>query len=92
MTSIEIQISAIRKEINEACYKYDKIFIEQLTLPGIIGDKCKYKSIKDYIKNNINEMSNVATMNQKALSDIRTMKGKLENRIHSVKLAFEFKI
>ena len=82
LTSIEIQISAIRKEINEACYKYDKIFIEQLTLPGIIGDKCKYKSIKDYIKNNINEMSNVATMNQKALSDIRTMKGKLENRIN----------
>ena len=82
LTSIEIQMSAIRKEINEACYKYDRIFIEQLTLPGIIGDKCKYKSIKDYIKNNINEMSNVATMNQKALSDIRTMKGKLENRIN----------
>ena len=82
LTEFEIQISAIRKDISEACYKYDKIFIDQLTLPGIIGDKCKYPSVKDYIKNNIHEMSNISTMNLKALNDIRIMKGKLENRIN----------
>ena len=80
-TAIDIQISALRKDMSESNFKYDKIFIDQLTLPGIIGNKCKYKSIKDYIKQNIDDMSNVSTMNLKAMSEIKSTKGKLENRI-----------
>ncbi len=80
-TAIDVQISAIRKDMSESNFKYDKIFIDQLTLPGIIGNKCKYKSIKDYIKQNIDDMSNVSTMNLKAMSEIKSTKGKLENRI-----------
>jgi hypothetical protein len=80
-TAIDVQISAIRKDMSESNFKYDKIFIDQLTLPGIIGNKCKYKSIRDYIKQNIDDMSNVSTMNLKAMSDLKSTKGKLENRI-----------
>jgi glucan-binding YG repeat protein len=60
---LEIQISALRKDFNDSCFKYDKIFIDQLTLPGIIGEKCKYKGIRDYIKHNIDEMSRISSLN-----------------------------
>ena len=88
-TAIDIQISAIRKDMSESNFKYDKIFIDQLTLPGIIGNKCKYKSIKDYIKQNIDDMSNVSTMNLKSMSDLKSTKGKLENRIKDFSLQID---
>ena len=80
-TSYEIQIDAIRKDLTDSCFKYDKIFIDQLTLPGIIGDGCKFKSIKDYIKQNIEDLSVINNTNQKTLSDIRMNRAKFENRI-----------
>ena len=88
-SELDIRISALNKEIGEACFKYDKIFINHLTLPGIIGDRCKYKTIGDYIKNNINEMSNMANTNKKVLSDMNISKGKFENRINEFNYAIE---
>jgi hypothetical protein len=52
-----------------------------LTLTGIIGDGCKFKSIKDYIKQNIEDLSVINNTNQKDLSDIRMNRAKFENRI-----------
>ena len=52
-----------------------------MTLPGIIGDGCKFKSIKDYIKQNIEDLSVINNTNQKTLSDIRMNRAKFENRI-----------
>ena len=46
-SEFDIRISALNKEIGEACFKYDKIFINQLTLPGIIGEHCKW--IKQWV-------------------------------------------
>ena len=87
--ALEIQIEALRKEFRDSCYKYDKIFIDQLTLPGIIGEKCKYKSIRDYIKHNIDEMNRISTLNQKNISDIKLNKAKLEDRITEFKYYIE---
>ncbi len=86
---LEIQISALRKDFNDSCFKYDKIFIDQLTLPGIIGEKCKYKGVRDYIKHNIDEMSRITSLNQKNISDIKLNKAKLEDRITEFKYYIE---
>ena len=86
---LDIQISALRKDQSDSCYKYDKIFIDHLTLPGIIGEKCKYKSIKDYIKHNIDEMVHISSLNQKNISDIKLNKAKLEDRITEFKYYIE---
>ena len=88
-TALDIRISALNKEIGEACFKYDKIFINQLTLPGIIGEHCKYKSIGDYIKNNINEMTNISNDNKKVLNNMNISKGKFEDRINEFNYIIE---
>ena len=36
--------------------KYDKMFIDNFTVPGFVGEFCKFKTIRDYIENNIKEM------------------------------------
>ncbi len=43
------KLDNISKDLNEACNKYDKFFIENLSLPGIIGEGSKYKNMRDYI-------------------------------------------
>ena len=39
----EIKLNTIITDLNEAKFKYDKIYIDNLTLPGYIGQYAKYK-------------------------------------------------
>ncbi len=89
LTTFQIQIDALRKDLTDSCFKYDKIFIDQLTLPGIIGDGCKFKGVKDYIKQNIEDLSNINYTNEKTLKDIRMGKAKMENRIKDFNIQIE---
>ena len=88
-TAFQIQIDALRKDLTDSCFKYDKIFIDQLTLPGVIGDGCKFKGVKDYIKQNIEDLSNINYTNEKTLKEIRMGKAKMENRIKEFNLQIE---
>ncbi len=51
--TIDIRLNNFQKEFSNATYKYDKIFLDNLHLPGTIGDYCKYKNIREYIEVNI---------------------------------------
>ena len=44
LLSHNIRINNIFQEIGEIKLKYDKIFIENLTIPGFVGHSCKYKN------------------------------------------------
>jgi hypothetical protein len=48
--SIDIRLNSFQKEFSNACYKYDKIYLENLHLPGTIGENCTYKNLRDYIE------------------------------------------
>lgn len=48
--SIDIKLNSLQKEFSNACYKYDKIYLDNLNVPGTIGDYCKYKNIREYIE------------------------------------------
>ena len=48
--TIDIRLNSFQKEFSNAVYKYDKIFLDNLHLPGTIGDYCKYKNLKEYIE------------------------------------------
>ncbi len=49
-----VKMLNFQKELTSATNKYDKIYMENLVLPGIIGNGCRYKSLREYIDvNNI---------------------------------------
>ncbi len=50
MNSHELRISNVTKSLKDTCYKYDKIYLDNLCIPGIIGEFCRFKSIRDYIE------------------------------------------
>ena len=41
LTSHEIRINNLRNEFTKSCQKYDQIYIDNLILPGWIGECCK---------------------------------------------------
>ena len=50
INSHELRINNVQKSLTNACYKYDKIFLDNLTIPGTIGEYCRFKNMKDYIE------------------------------------------
>ena len=48
--SLNNGVKKLQSEITTACNKYDKIFLENLEIPGLIGDFCKFKNLRYYIE------------------------------------------
>ena len=79
LLSQNIRLNKSLETVSEMRSKYDKIFIENLTIPGFVGHSCKYKKISEYIIHNIKEENK----NEKQYNDINneviTLKQKVEN-------------
>ncbi len=86
---INIQISALRKDINNSCYKYDKIIIDNLIIKGLIGDGCKFKNLKEYLLFEKEEYNKIERLNQKVLLEFKFFKTKIENIIKEFNIQLE---
>ena len=81
LTSHEIRINQLIADTSFMKTKYDKMFIDNFTVPGFVGEFCKYKTIRDYIENNIKEMSLINLFKEQSLVDIKNYGSKIENLI-----------
>jgi hypothetical protein len=46
-------ISKLETNLSNSFYKYDKLYLDNLLVPGTIGDFCKFKNLREYIEVNI---------------------------------------
>ena len=74
----QLHISTCRKDIEDTCYKYDKIVSENLLVPGIIGKSCKFGNLKEYIVYNKEEMNNAFFGNRQNANDLTVLKRKVD--------------
>jgi len=44
-----LYVKDLQKDLANIINKFDKMFIENLIIPGKIGDYCQYKNMRDYI-------------------------------------------
>ena len=44
------RIGCLQADVNNLSSKYDKIILQILEVPGIIGELCKFKSLRDFIE------------------------------------------
>lgn len=52
MISHEFKLSQLQKDLSNATYKYDKMYLDNLIIPGTIGDYCRYRNLKEYLEVN----------------------------------------
>lgn len=86
LMSHDIKLSTCERDISNACYKYDKIFLDNLSVPGTIGDYCKFKNLKEYIVSNIEQVNSLSIMINKSVMDLKSYKNKIENLIKQFNL------
>ena len=79
LTFHDIRINNLIKELSNACFKYDKIFLNNLIIPGKIGDFCKYKNLKEYLEYSFNQFIQFDNFSKKQTIVLNDMKNKIEN-------------
>ena len=77
------RITIIEKEINDIKYKYDKIFLDNMTVPGIVGNSCTFKTIASFIDYSNTKIKELLFDKTRQNSDMKGYKEKLEILIES---------
>ena len=49
LTIYEIRLNNLIRDFKVAVDKYDSLFLDNMSIPGIIGKYCKYKNIKEFL-------------------------------------------
>ena len=81
LISHEIRINCVREDLTKTIQKYDKIYLENLEVPGYIGRCSKYANCKIFFSEMIKEMDRFNTYREKNTIDLCTYKERLENII-----------
>ena len=79
----EMKLKVLTLEIDKMKSKYDKIFEESLQVPGYVGPGCQYKTISEYIQNNIQEFSKLKNDRDQMKIENIEVKNRLDNILKS---------
>ena len=85
LTSHEIRINNLREDFSKATQKYDKIYLDNLELPGYIGRCAKYKNCQLFFADVIKEINKFNNFKEKNNIDLKSYKEKLEQIIKTFK-------
>ena len=91
----QVHIASCRKDLDDYCYKYDKIVSDNLLVPGLIGKSCKYQNLKEYILSNKEEINNALFANRQAALDLNIMRKKMDasnNQLNNKIKSLEYRL
>ena len=80
----DVRINSLRKDFDNACYKYDKIYLNNLIVSGQIGDYCKYKNLKEFLEYAINKLNQFEIFKQKQEIVFKEYKNTSETKINNL--------
>ena len=83
------KISSIEKDLKNACYRYDTLFNNNISTPGLIGNGGKYKDLKAFREFVDKKLAELIIYKEKNTIDIKKFKEKTESTIGQFKLRSE---
>ena len=86
LISLEIKINNIKEDMAKNFLKYDKIYLENLIVPGYIGKGAKYTNCKLFILDVIKNLDKLNTFKEKNVLDLDSYKEKLESIIKTFQI------
>ena len=84
LVSHEVRLTNIRNDFSLATQKYDKIYLDNLELPGYIGRCAKYKNCQVFFLEVIKDLAKLNIYKEKNIIDLKMYKDKLETIISSM--------
>ena len=85
----EIRINNLSQDFIKAVQKYDKIYLDNLELPGYIGKFAKFKNCQSFFDFLIREIDKTNLYKEKNNLDIKNYKERLDNTIKTFNLLFK---
>jgi len=80
----DLHINTCQKELDNACFKYDRIIVDNLLIPGLVGKGCKFPFFKEYI-NDIQGQINIAvSQNKQNANNLTANKTNTEEKIRQL--------
>ena len=77
------RLNSFERQINDISFKYDKIFLDNLTVPCIVGVSCPFKNMAAYIDYSYKKIKELLTDKSKQNTDMKSYKERLEILIAS---------
>jgi len=77
------RLNSFEKQISDISFKYDKIFLDNLTVPCIVGVSCPFKNMSAYIDYSYKKIKELITDKSKQNTDMKSYKERLEILIAS---------
>ena len=84
LISHEVRLNNIREDFTNATQKYDRIYLDNLELPGFIGRCAKYKNCQIFFLEVIQDLAKLNKYREKNIIDLKMYKEKLETIISSM--------
>ena len=81
LISHDIRINCLREDLSKNVQKYDKIYLDNLEVPGYIGRCSKYANCKIFFTEVIKEIDKLNNYKEKNTLDLCSYKDRLENII-----------
>ena len=78
LISHEVRLNNLSKEISNSCYKYDKIVLDNLLVPGQVGEYCKFKNVKECLDYTLNQIALFNSFKDKFSTDFKLYKEKID--------------
>lgn len=85
----EIRLNNLDKNLSASIYKYDKLFMENLVLPGQIGDFCKFKNVKECLDHILTQLILVNSFKEKTFAEIKSIKDKSDSSLKQIYLQID---
>ena len=79
LISHEIRINNHNKEIDYMKEKYDRAIEDNLIIPGLIGPKCQFQNVKEYINANNSDIARLKYEKDQLKLDTKDFKIKFDN-------------
>ena len=73
------KINIITKDLSTACYKYDKIVLDNLKVSGIVGEGCPYKNLKFYLEYINRKIKEIIIFKDRTYNEFNLLKETLNN-------------
>ena len=67
-----------KKQIDNSLYKYDRIIIDNMEVPGLIGYNCKFNNIKEYLSFTNGELNNYKIFKTQQIGEMKIVKEKFD--------------
>ena len=83
------KINIIQKDLSNACFKYDRIVIDNLKVTGLIGEACPYNNLKYYIEFIHKKLSELSLARDKINNEIKAINNKINDNHIQIKSDLE---